>query len=205
MTMGALLATPTRTPPDAGKVFAITELFELILLNVDPVRLFALQRVNTHFRDTIKTTKSIKQRMLLDEEHQVGIKEVIRTTRHDKFQAAIYPFIIWEVAESMHISIELPESWIREYIKREGKPQLRDDTPCLRKEGSWRHMKFPPSIGAMSWNYEPNSWIRNRRNNWAFLSRNDNDRAEFGDAIDTAVRELRVMLYSSWHQGSWKY
>jgi hypothetical protein len=53
----------------ATKVFAIPELLEIILIElsfIDVKSIFALQRVNRAFKDTINTTKKIRRNICLD-------------------------------------------------------------------------------------------------------------------------------------------
>ena len=201
-----LLGATTRTLPASGRVFAITELLELILLEADTIQLFALQRVNSPFRDIIKTNKDLRKRMLHDESHRATLEEVTSMATDKRVQAAMYPLKIMEMKEDMWgmcVHVKLDQSFISTHLMRQLKPQLRLDTPSEKREASWRHIKFPASRGrALSYDLQSEgrfAYDRNTGNDWAGLVSYPGSLATFGNAVDAVLDELRVMLYNSWH------
>lgn len=69
--MSASTATPNASPTAAARFFSVVELTEAVLLRneVNMRQLFAPQRVNPHFRDTIVGSRTLATKMFLRHEY----------------------------------------------------------------------------------------------------------------------------------------
>ncbi|USW55733.1 hypothetical protein Slin15195_G090520 [Septoria linicola] len=112
--------TMTQTPTSSSaRVFGITELMEMILLEVDPIQLFALQRVNNHCKEIIAESKDLQKRMLLDPEHGATTDEVKEILGDGRIKRAMYPSRVTPVENGNGvIYIQVAIHWTR---AREGR------------------------------------------------------------------------------------
>lgn len=137
----------------AQKVFDIPELLEQILLELDPLGLYGVQRVSTAFNDTIAGSQTIQQRMNPGLGVQGDSSSIIELLDNSKLAKVIYPFYAEDMSTD-DIEGDAPVV-LRLWVDRpwfDAQPRDRttarwlpiESTICEEKVASWNGIKFTP-------------------------------------------------------------